>query len=150
MLFRSKQKCFFKDQLVLIAPRNYLFNEELLASHLLHRQRWLTREHGSGLREAIDGFLVAHQIVPKNKLVLSSNYAIKEAVKNGLGSSMIPRSLIHQLDGTTTIQVLQLNTTYQIAFSSLLPWRNCSSDNTVTLFTHSKLVGLGRRMGSPF
>ncbi len=116
-----KQKCFFEDQLVLIAPSSYLFNEDLLASHLLHKQRWLTREHGSGLREALDAFLVAHQIIPKSKLVLSSNYAIKEAVKNGLGIAMIPKSMIKQLGSLTTIQVLQLNTSYKIAFSSLLP-----------------------------
>lgn len=116
-----KQKCFFKDQLVLIAPKNDLFNEEVLTSHLLHQQRWLTREHGSGLREAVDSFLVAHQIIPKNKLVLNSNYAIKEAVKKGLGIAMVPRSLVYQVNENAGLQVLELNTSYQIAFSSLLP-----------------------------
>ena len=115
------QKCFFNDQLILIAPRSYLFNESPLPSHVLHKQRWITREHGSGLREAVDGFLVSHQIVPQNKLVLSSNYAIKEAVSNGLGISMIPRSLIHKVDTSNSIKVLQLNTSYKIAFSSLIP-----------------------------
>ena len=130
------QKCFFNDQLVLIAPRSYLFTENTLAAHLLRKQRWITREHGSGLREAVDGFLVAHQIVPKTKLVLSSNYAIKEAVSNGLGISMIPRSLIHQVDTSNSIKVLQLNTNSKIAFSSLIP-KHLPTTPITTLFLDS-------------
>ncbi len=130
------QKCFFTDKLVLIAPMSYLFNEDSLASHLLNKQRWITREHGSSLREAVDSFLVAHQIVPQNKLVLSSNYAIKEAVSNGLGISMIPRSLIHQADTSNSIKVLQLNTEYTIGFSSLIP-KHIPTTPVTTLFLDS-------------
>ncbi len=116
-----KQRCFFEDQLLLIAPKSYCFDEDFLASPLLQEERWLTREHGSGLREALDTFLVLHQIVPKRKLLLSSNHALKEAVKNGLGLTIIPKCMMKYPDDFNDLQIFPLGPNLKIALSSLLP-----------------------------
>ena len=56
---------------------------------MLQNQNWVAREEGSGTREYLNLFLNSNKILPKNLMILGSNYAVKEAVRNGLGITLI-------------------------------------------------------------
>jgi DNA-binding transcriptional LysR family regulator len=51
---------------------------------------WLLRERGSGTRELNEHFLASHKLDPAT-LTLGSNAAIKQAVRAGLGVSLVSR-----------------------------------------------------------
>lgn len=116
-----RQTYFLKDELVLIVPKTHVLMEESFSYQQLQNQRWVTRELGSGLREYLDVFLTHNQIVPKSKLVFGSNYAIKEAVKNGLGIAMVSCYVAEEAVVRDEVKVLLLEEHYCRSFSYILP-----------------------------
>lgn len=116
-----KQNYFLEDQLVLIFPQDHPLVTQPFSYNLLQNQRWLTREQGSSLRESLDSFLAVHSIIPKNKVAFSSNYAIKEAVKNHLGIAMVSNYMVKDLSPKDNIFVLKINDEYKRGFSYILP-----------------------------
>ena len=59
----------------------------------------ILREKGSGTRQSMERFLKQHGIAVRRKLELTSNEAVKQAVKAGLGMSIMPLiGLKHELE----------------------------------------------------
>jgi DNA-binding transcriptional LysR family regulator len=59
----------------------------------LAERHWLLREPGSGTRELGERFLAARELAPET-LTLGSNGAIKQAVRAGLGVSLLSRAAV--------------------------------------------------------
>lgn len=119
---RFTQQYFFEDNLVLIAPKSANLPDTLSDFSLLQNQRWLTREHGSGLREALDFFLTNHRIVPNAKVVFNSNLALLQAVKNNLGIALISTHMLFtQCDANEVFDVISLEDNVHVTFSYILP-----------------------------
>lgn len=116
-----KQTYFLKDELVLILPRTHALSQEELCIEKLQNQKWITREMGSGLREYLDVFLTHNEIVPKSKMIFGSNYAIKEAVKNGLGIAMVSGYIAKDAIEQDEVKILTLEESYTRNFSYILP-----------------------------
>ena len=128
-----KQTYFLKDELVLITPKTHELTQENLSNVALQEQKWITREIGSGLREYLDVFLTHHQIVPKSKLIFGSNYAIKEAVKNGLGIAMVSRYVAKDAILHDEVKMLTLEEAYYRNFSYIVP-QNLVSMKVIRVF----------------
>lgn len=119
---RFTQKYFLEDQLVLIAPKSADLPATLDNFDLLQNQRWLTREHGSGLRESLDFFLTNHHIAPSSKLVFNSNLALLQAVKNNLGIALISKHmLLTQGDLHEEVSIIPLDESARLTYSYILP-----------------------------
>jgi LysR family transcriptional regulator, low CO2-responsive transcriptional regulator len=82
------------NPLVLIGPLGHPW----ASAEALHRKRplkqlasidLLIREPGSGTRQATLDFFSAHQLVPRLRMTLGSNEAIKHAVAAGLGLAIV-------------------------------------------------------------
>ncbi|MEY4216560.1 MAG: HTH-type transcriptional activator CmpR [Bacteroidota bacterium] len=59
----------------------------------------ILREKGSGTRQSMERYLKQHGITVRRKLELTSNEAVKQAVKAGLGMSIMPLiGLKHELE----------------------------------------------------
>lgn len=84
-----KKVDFYRDNFVLVASKKSHLIKETFHISSLKGETWILREEGSGTKEYIMNFLKRYNITPKNILVLSSNYAVKEAIKNNLGISLI-------------------------------------------------------------
>lgn len=86
---------FMKDELVIIAAKN---NKLLKSNYVtiadLQNQSWISRENGSGTRENLNHFLRANGLRTKSMLTISSNQGIKETVIQGLGLSLLSKSVI--------------------------------------------------------
>jgi DNA-binding transcriptional LysR family regulator len=75
------------------APDDPALGRDRLAPGELTERRWLLREPGSGTRALNEQFLAEHGLVPET-LTLGSNGAIKQAVRAGLGVSLLSRAAV--------------------------------------------------------
>nr|WP_315463672.1 LysR family transcriptional regulator [uncultured Rhodoferax sp.] len=83
---------FLANPLVLIAPQSHpLALHKGIALPDLHADRFLLREKGSGTRLSTDAHFSAHHFVPRIRLEMGSNEALKQAVAGGLGLSVVSR-----------------------------------------------------------
>lgn len=63
----------------------------------LNKQTWLIREAGSGTHEVMIKLLESLALQPKTYIELGSNEMIAQAVAKGLGVSILPERVIHNL-----------------------------------------------------
>ena len=129
--FDFKQKFFFKDNMVLtFSPKSNIdYNNFNLDS--IKNKKWIVREDGSGTREYLNIFLSTNKITPKQIMILGSNYAIKEAVKNNLGISIISKLVTDS--EPEYLYTVNLDDTYNRYFSFITP-KGINPSNTTNLF----------------
>ena len=93
------------DSIPILDNSLYLFNSPKVDTSLnmtpkdLVNYPLILREKGSGTRQSMERFLKQHGIAVRRKLELTSNEAVKQAVKAGLGMSIMPLiGLKHELE----------------------------------------------------
>lgn len=93
------------DSIPILDNSLYLFSSPKLDTSLnmtpkdLVNYPLILREKGSGTRQSMERFLKQHGIAVRRKLELTSNEAVKQAVKAGLGMSIMPLiGLKHELE----------------------------------------------------
>lgn len=115
------QEYFLEDKMVLAFP----YNSELIIDNFsfdkLQNQKWVVREEGSGTREFLNMFLGTNEIVPNGIIVLGSNYAVKEAVRNNLGITIISNFVALPGFENKELSIIELNNPYIRHFSYILP-----------------------------
>ena len=121
---------FLKDKLYLALPYNENLIKDNLSLKELENFKWIVRENGSGTREYIDLFLSKYNIVPKNIMVVGSNYAVKESIKNKLGVSIISNFIVGPAIKNNEITIIELDNTFTRNFSYVLPKNIGISDAT--------------------
>lgn len=128
-----KQEYFYEDSMVLAYP----FSENLLSDKLcidnLQNRNWVVREEGSGTREYLNLFLAQNKITPKSITVLGSNYAVKEAVKNGLGITVISSLVIDQEVKNKELKTFPLDKSFNRHYSCISP-SNINKTEACSLF----------------
>lgn len=115
------QNFLLKDKMTLACPYDPNLNLKNLDYTYLENQKWLIREDGSGTREYLNMFLFLHQIMPRNIVVLGSNYAIKEAVKEGLGITIISNLVVNEAVKNKEISLINLDNKFERYFSYITP-----------------------------
>ena len=111
---------FYKDKMVIAVPYNHsLVNREFSVDELVN-QTWISREIGSGTREYLNHFLSSNNINVKNIIVFGSNYAVKEAVRNNLGITLISSLVTKDSFTNKEISILETNQEYTRNFSYIL------------------------------
>jgi len=84
-----------EDRLVLIVPPSHsLSRKKLLQPRHLEGQPMIMHEKGSGTRVIIDAFLRKNNLSMSVSLELSNNEAIKRAVEQGMGLSLISEHVV--------------------------------------------------------
>ncbi|MCB2308514.1 LysR family transcriptional regulator [Clostridium estertheticum] len=135
-------KNFYKDTMVIVTPNSFTYDKNIGLTPNLSNQTWMHREEGSGTGEYLNIFLNTEGISPKNFIILGSNYAIKEAVKNNLGVTFIS-SLVVDDDATNNeLKIITTETKYNRFFSYLVHEKNLSK--IATLFVE-KLEKFSKR-----
>ena len=119
-------KNFYKDTMVIVAPNSFCSNKSLNLRNYLSRQTWIHREEGSGTGENLNIFLNNEGISPKNFIVLGSNYAIKEAVKNNLGITFISSLVVNEAVKNREIEIIPTKTEYNRYFSYMVHEKSMS------------------------
>lgn len=115
------QEYLLEDKMVLALPYDSRLSNTNLSLEKLQNQNWIVREEGSGTREFLNKFLSTNKIVPKNIMVLGSNYAVKEAVRNNLGITIISSLVASRAAENKELFVVELDNSYSRNFSYILP-----------------------------
>jgi DNA-binding transcriptional LysR family regulator len=88
-------KKIFSDELMLIVSKNHPWSKKKdVPISEITRESFILREAGSGTRQVIEKFLLKHGIPTREmkiNLIFGSTEAIKDAVENELGVSIISR-----------------------------------------------------------
>lgn len=125
-------KNFYKDTMVVVTPNSFTFDKNIGLRTCLSNQTWMHREEGSGTGEYLNMFLNAEDISPKNYIILGSNYAIKEAVRNNLGVTFISSLVVSSAADSHELKIIPTKTKYNRYFSYLVHEKNLS--RIATLF----------------
>ncbi len=112
---------FLKDKLILALPFESELTEDNFLFSSLQNKKWIVRENGSGTRDYLDLFLSKYKILPKSIMVVGSNYAVKESVKNKLGISIISKFIANPALENNEISTIALDNTFTRNFSYILP-----------------------------
>ena len=86
-----------EDRLVLIVPPSHPFSRKrVLAPWKLKEQSIIMHEKGSASRNIVDEFIRRNHLFVSVNLELSNNEAIKRAVEQGLGLSLISENVVRE------------------------------------------------------
>jgi LysR family transcriptional regulator, transcriptional activator of the cysJI operon len=138
----SKQKMPVKkllsDELLLIVAPNHPWSKkkEVSISDLV-KEPFLFREAGSGTRQIIEKFLNRYGITVndmKISAILGSTEAIKDAVENGLGVSIISRWAARKESKYGTLRLLSLKEEKMTRDFSLIVNKNSVQSNALEEF----------------
>jgi DNA-binding transcriptional LysR family regulator len=138
----SKQKMPVKkllsDELLLIVAPNHPWSKkkEVSISDLV-KEPFLFREAGSGTRQIIEKFLNRYGITVndmKISAILGSTEAIKDAVENGLGVSIISRWAARKESKYGTLRLLSLKEEKMARDFSLIVNKNSVQSNALEEF----------------
>lgn len=114
-------RSFYEDTMVLaVSEKNSIYKNTFNIEDF-EEEMWIAREEGSGTREYLDFFLTKNKINPKNIIVLGSNYAIKETVKNNLGVTFISDLVVKDELKNETIRLIETGETYTRDFAYIHP-----------------------------
>ena len=127
------QEYLLEDKMVLAVPYDSNLNNNEFTFDLLENQNWVVREEGSGTREYLNIFLNSNKIVPRNLMVLGSNYAVKEAVRNGLGITIISNFVASSAAENKELITIELDKSYNRSFSYILP-KNINVTKATNIF----------------
>lgn len=119
--YSFKREYFYVDHMVLAVSKDSELLQKPLSIENLQNQVWITREEGSGTREYLDLFLNTNNLVPKDIVIFSSNCAVKEAVREGLGITLISESVVRHEVYDHELHILPLKKDYKRKFSYILP-----------------------------
>ncbi len=152
----SRQKIVVKkiltDELLLIVPpgHHWAKRREIPVNELV-KEPFILRESGSGTRQMIEKFLGRHGITLhdlKISAILGSTEAIKDAVENGLGISIISRWAARKEKKYGTLQLLSLKEEKMARDFSLIMNKNAVASNSLEefvsflkSFSYDKLLG---------
>lgn len=126
------------DELLVIVPTHHPWakRKDVSVAELID-EPFILREAGSGTRQTIEKFFARHGITPQNmkvSMVLGSTQAIKEAVENGLGVSIISRWSARKELRFGTLHTLNFKEEKMVRNFSLLTHRNSVSSHAVEEF----------------
>ncbi|NMF91110.1 LysR family transcriptional regulator [Aromatoleum petrolei] len=103
-----ERHAFLPNPLVVIAPEGHPLAGRRIELIDLAGERFILRERGSGTRLACDAHFARNAFVPRVRLELGSNEAIKQAVAGGLGLAVISRHALAARPGDDQLAVLDV------------------------------------------
>lgn len=119
---RLEKEFFYHDKMVLIASnKSSLNNKENLSIDDIKDQVWISREEGSGTQEYLKTFLEQNGISPQKMIIFNSNYAVKEAVKNDLGITIISEYVVKHSAHDKELTILPMDIKPDRKYTYILP-----------------------------
>ncbi|GGE67027.1 LysR family transcriptional regulator [Priestia taiwanensis] len=111
---------FAKDEMVLAVPNHHSLAGRTFSLDHVQNETWISREDGSGTQEYLKLFLASNYIAPKNIITFGSNYAVKEAVANGLGITLISSDVTERAEVNGELATISLPQPYIRRLSMIL------------------------------
>lgn len=140
------------DELLLVVPAHHPWakKKDVLISELT-KEPFIFREGGSGTRQMIEKFFATHGVSPQDlkiSMILGSTEAIKAAVENGLGVSIISRWSARKEIKYGTLSVLRIKEQKMVRDFSLITNKGAVSTHAVDEFlTYIKAYPFEKLLG---
>jgi DNA-binding transcriptional LysR family regulator len=131
------KKLISDELLVIVSPNHSWAKKKEVSISDLVKEPFIFREAGSGTRQMIEKFLNRHEITlqdMKVSIVLGSTEAIKDAVENGLGVSIISRWAARKESKYGTLRILSIKEEKIVRDFSLIINKNLVSSNALDEF----------------
>ena len=131
------KKLISDELLVVVSPNHSWAKKKEVSISDLVKEPFIFREAGSGTRQMIEKFLNRHEIMlqdMKVSIVLGSTEAIKDAVENGLGISIISRWAARKESKYGTLRILSIKEEKIVRDFSLIINKNLVSSNALDEF----------------
>jgi DNA-binding transcriptional LysR family regulator len=131
------KKLISDELLVIVSPNHPWAKKKEISISDLAKEPFIFREAGSGTRQMMEKFLARHGITPQDmkvSIVLGSTEAIKDAVENGLGISIISRWAARKENKYGTLRLLSLKEEKMVRDFSLIINKNSVSSNALDEF----------------
>ncbi|PLS16800.1 LysR family transcriptional regulator [Bacillus sp. M6-12] len=104
---------FMQDELFIVSSTSHpLASKKEATIADLQDQAWVTREVGSGTREYLNHVIRSNGLKIKSILTISSNQGIKETLINGMGLSLLSRSVIERDIQHGNLSIVKLKNHY--------------------------------------
>lgn len=126
---------FYLDRLVLIGP---LGSPKKMQRRDLDNLTWITREQGSGTRVQWERFLKKCGCSPAKTIIFNTNFAVKEAVKNGLGYALLSEHIARQAMLAREIEIIETQDAVERKFICLTRGSEAIIRNVQTLLDNLK------------
>ena len=114
------QKKFFSDKMVLIIPYAETIKDISTYVNRFKTKTWFISKENISTQEFTNKFLTSSNLQVENKL-LDSNEAVKEAVKNNLGISIISKSSVTSAYKKKEISILPLEEGFSDDYFYIIP-----------------------------
>lgn len=127
-----------QDELVVIVPASHLWAKKKEVSiYELTKEPFILREEGSGTRQIIEKYLNKHGISTQDmkvSMMIGSTEAIKEAVENGIGISILSRWAARKESKYGSLKLISIKEERLYRDFSLLFQKNSISSHAVDEF----------------
>ncbi len=137
--YKIKTEKLISDELTLIVPSNHPWAKKKEVSIVdLLKEPFIFREEGSGTRQVIERYLSKRGISPqkmKISTILGSTEAIKEAVENGTGLSVVSKWAVRRERRYGTIEIVKFKEGKVLRDFSLI-----FNKNTVTSYAAEEFL----------
>lgn len=111
------QEYFLDDKMVLAVPYDSTIEKSNLNINDLQNKNWVAREYGSSARQYLNLFFTRNKLTPKNITVLGSNFAIKEAIRNNMGITIMSNIVIDEYVDAKKVSIYELDDNFNRYFS---------------------------------
>lgn len=129
----NKFKFLNNDKMIIVSsPNSSLLNEKITLKDL-DNQIWISREQGSGTREFLLDFLSEYKLTPKKIISFSTNFAVKEAVKNDMGITLISGYVVEHSIFDKELGIVRLDLNLNRSYSYIIP-QNKKYTKALTMF----------------
>lgn len=130
-----RKEAFYQDRLVVIAPPG---SPKKMQRRDFGKVTWISRERGSGTRAQLERFLDKSNIEIDKTIVFNTNFAVKEAVKNGLGYALLSEHIAKQALQANEIEIIETQDIIERNFICLISMSETISKNVQTLLDNLK------------
>jgi len=131
------EKIISDELLLIVPPFHPLAKRKEVSIAEIIDEPFIFREAGSGTRQTVEKFLARHGISPQSmkvSMVLGSTEAIKDAVENGLGVSIISRWAARKESKYGVLSMLSFREEKIERNFSLITYKNSVSSHAVDEF----------------
>ncbi|WP_101846940.1 LysR family transcriptional regulator [Halobacillus sp. Marseille-P3879] len=97
---------FMEDEMVVVIPKGHPLRDKEITFNELQDLTWIGREKGSGTRDVMESLWDSYNIRPGKLITIGSNHGVIQGVKQGLGVSVISRTVADHSDASDLIFTL--------------------------------------------
>ncbi|MFC7062860.1 selenium metabolism-associated LysR family transcriptional regulator [Halobacillus seohaensis] len=126
---------FMEDEMVVVVPLHHsIRRHKEIDFNNLQDKTWICREHGSGTRAVMESLLDSYNIRPGKMVTIGSNHGVVQGVKQGLGLSIISKTVVIQSNADELMYPLPYLKPATRFFSYVIPADEKEISKNVSVF----------------